>query len=235
MTVIVDMFMVVSVFMIVGMLMITGMLVGVVMNVRVFMLVGMDLVRTMGVFMIVDVNVGMGMGFDRDGTGLRLPFVGWLAFFLPGCSRHGRRSEEGAGGCGAAGERLERNRLLGLVRMLRAHMELELVDHLAAQLALGQHPLNCQLENSLGPALEELPGRLIALPARIARIALVGFVLPLVAREHHLVHVGDNDVVTGVNVGRVGWPVLAHQDRGNLGGEAADDLIGSVDHIPLPR
>ena len=55
-------------------------------------------------------------------------------------------------------------------------MELELVDHLTAQLALGQHPLDRQFENSLGPALEQFPGRLIALAAGVARVPLVRFV-----------------------------------------------------------
>src|SRR5271166_5709033 len=167
--------------------------------------------------------------------GRRLRFDGWLSGFLPGSSRHRGRGEEGAGGCGAAGKRLERDRLLGLVGVIRAHMELELVDHLTAELALGQHPLDCQLKNTLGPSLEQFPGRLVALAGGVPRVALVGFLLPLVAREDHLVHVGDDDVVASVDVGCVSWTVLAHQDRGNLSGEAADDLFGGVDHIPLPR
>ena len=187
-----------------------------------------------GVVMLDD-----GGGLDDGGSdicgGRRLRFDGWLSGFLPGSSRHRGRGEEGAGGCGAAGKRLERNRLLGLVGVIRAHMELELIDHLTAELALGQHPLDCQLKNTLGPSLEQFPGRLVALAGGIPRVALVGFLLPLVAREDHLVHVGDDDVVAGVDVGRVSWTVLAHQDRGNLGGEAADDLFGGVDHIPLPR
>ena len=58
--------------------------------------------------------------------GRRLRFVGWLSGFLPGSSRHRGRGEEGAGGCGAAGKRLERNRLLGLVRVIRPTWSLSL-------------------------------------------------------------------------------------------------------------
>ena len=93
-----------------------------------------------------------------------------------------------------------------------------------ADFVLRHHPLDRELEDPLGLALEQLPGGLVPLPARIARVPLVGLLLPLVAGEDDLVDVGHDDVVAGVDVGGVGRPVLPHQDRRDLSGQPADDL-----------
>ena len=78
------------------------------------------------------------------------------------------RKGKGARGSGTARKRFERDRALGLVRVVAADVKFELIHHVPAELALGHHPLDRQLENSLGPALEQLPRRLVALAAGIA-------------------------------------------------------------------
>ena len=49
-------------------------------------------------------------------------------------------------------------------------MKLELIDHLTAELALGQHPLDCQFKNTLRPSLEQFPGRLVVLAGWVPRV-----------------------------------------------------------------
>ena len=145
------------------------------------------------------------------------------------------RLEQGTGGGGTARKGFERDRALGLVGVIAADVKFELVHHVPAQLALGHHPLDRQLENSLGPALEQLPRRLVALAAGIAGVPLIAFLPPLVAGEDHLVHVGDDHIVASVNVWGISGPMLPHQDGSNLGGQPADDLFRRVEHEPLLR
>ena len=64
-------------------------------------------------------------------------------------------------------------------------------------------------------------------------MAEVGLLLGLVSAELHLVGVDHDYVVAGVEVRGVDGFVLAAEDASDLGGHAAQDLPGSVDHEPL--
>ena len=135
---------------------------------------------------------------------------------------------------GSGGPRgLQRNRCLRLVRVLGADAELHLRQHVPADLVLRHHPLDGQLQDPLGPALEELPGILFLLPAGVPAVALVRLLLPLVPGEDDLLHVRDDDEIAGVDVRSVRRPVLAHQDRRDLRGQSPHDHVGRVDHVPL--
>jgi hypothetical protein len=91
---------------------------------------------------IVSVARAVIVSAGRNWSDRRLRFRGRFSAILPGFAGNRGRREEGAGGCWPAGKRFERDWLLRLVRVLRANMKLELVNHLSAQLALGQHPLD---------------------------------------------------------------------------------------------
>ena len=73
----------------------------------------------------------------------------------------------------------------------------------------------------------------VLLPTHVARMTEVGFLVSLLARQLHLRRVDEHHVVTGVEVRSEDRLVLAAQDASNLGGEAAERLVGRVYHPPL--
>ena len=64
-------------------------------------------------------------------------------------------------------------------------------------------------------------------------VPVVLLLLLLAPRDLHLVGIDDDDVVTHVEVGRVGRLVLAAQDTRYLGGQTAKNPVGGVDYEPL--
>ena len=69
--------------------------------------------------------------------------------------------------------------------------------------------------------------------ARVAGVAVDELLLGLVRGEHDLVGVDHDDVVAGVEVGGEGRLVLAAQDAGHLGGQAAEHQALGVDDVPV--
>ena len=61
----------------------------------------------------------------------------------------------------------------------------------------------------------------------------VVLLLQLLAGEDRLVAVDDDDMVAAVHIGGEGDLVLAAQQHGGFGGNAAEGLARGVDHIPL--
>jgi hypothetical protein len=128
--------------------------------------------------------------------------------------------------------KLELGRLLGLVRMLGASVDLELGDHLESELVLRQHTANGLVQNHLWLALQPRFGGDGAL-ARVACVPGVLFLIPLITGELHLLGVDHDDKVARINVRRVLRAVLAHEDHGNPTRQAAHYLIGGIDNVPL--
>ena len=78
----------------------------------------------------------------------------------------------------------------------------------------------------------EVAERLGLEAAGVPRVAVDDLALGLVGREHDLVGVHDDDVVAGVEMRGEGGLVLAAQDPGDLGGEAAEDHALGIDDVP---
>ena len=117
--------------------------------------------------------------------------------------------------------------LLRRVRVRRARVALELLDHLVAERALGQHALDGLLERAAREARLHLRERRRRDAARVARVAVVELVVGLVAGHAELVDVGHDDEVARVHVRRVDRLVLAAQAERDLAGEAAQHLVGA--------
>ena len=77
-------------------------------------------------------------------------------------------------------------------------------------------------------------GALFAQAAFVAAVIPVELLFFLAAGQLDLRRVDDDDVIAGVDVRRVDRLVLALQQAGRLGRDAAQDLALGVDDVPLP-
>src|SRR5450631_2600482 len=119
--------------------------------------------------------------------------------------------------------------LLRRVRMHGAGVALELFDHRVAERALGQHALDGLVQRPPGKALLHLPEGYRANAARIAAVAMIEFVVDLVARDLDLVDIRYDDEVAGVDVRREDRLVLAAQTMRDRAGEPAEHLVAGID------
>ena len=122
--------------------------------------------------------------------------------------------------------------LLCGVRVIRACVDLEFRQLLAGQAVAGEHPLDRQPDDLLGPAIEHLLKRARAQSARITRVAVVALGLKLVARYRDLLGIDDDDEIACVDVRRVGRLALAAQGVSDLRGEPPERLPGGIDEQP---
>jgi hypothetical protein len=131
--------------------------------------------------------------------------------------------------------------VLSLVGMVCTIVNVEVLDELTTETVFGEHALHNAKEEGVHTGLEVLVegflhenlGSLLTLTAGIACVVKVNFVSHLVAGENHFVGVDDNNVVATSYVGRVAGLVFATKDFSNLGTEAAERLISSVDNYPF--
>jgi len=127
----------------------------------------------------------------------------------------------------------DRLRLLGLVLVIRAAIDFEFLEHLAAQLVLWKHPSDGQLDDSLGPLVHHLGETGNLAPAGMMGVPVVLLLLGLLAGDPHLLGVDDHNIVAHVHVRRVRRLGLAHQNRCDLGGHPPEDRILGVHQQPF--
>src|SRR6185295_4108413 len=123
--------------------------------------------------------------------------------------------------------------LLGGVRMFVAREHMQLLVHLAAERALGEHALHREFNGALGMLLEELAESDGLDTTDGAGVMPVDLVVELVARDFDLSGVQHDDVVAGVNVRGERGLVLALEAHGDLRAQTAQHLVGRVDDIPV--
>src|SRR5437899_1659915 len=118
--------------------------------------------------------------------------------------------------------------------MFGACIDAEILHLAAAKRAARYHALDGLLDDALGEAaLEQLARGALLDAAGVASVPVVDLVGVLLASEHHLVGVDDDDVVAIVDMRSEGGLVLAAQMVGDDSGEAADDETFGVDKHPL--
>src|SRR6185437_13557584 len=127
----------------------------------------------------------------------------------------------------------ERLRGLGGVRVVRAAVDLQLLQLLAAQRGLGKHALDRDLDQPLGTGLEQLADRALGQPAGVTGVP-VAELAELGGRHRDLVGVDDDYEVAGVDVQRELRLVLAAQQLGGGGGQPAQHHVAGVDDMPVP-
>ena len=122
------------------------------------------------------------------------------------------------------------------MRVLGAGIDVQLLDLLAAEHVLGQHPLDRLLDQLLGPgALEDLRRGALLDPAGVAGVPVVDLLGALVAGQRDLLGVDHDDVVAAVEARRVHGLVLAAQPQGDQRGEPPEDQAVGIDQVPAPR
>src|SRR5574340_903385 len=92
----------------------------------------------------------------------------------------------------AAASEVECHRLLCRMRMRRAGVALELLQHRVAERTLGQHALDGLLEHAPRKARLHLAERARRDPARVAAVTVVELVVGLAAGHADLLDVGDD-------------------------------------------
>ena len=117
--------------------------------------------------------------------------------------------------------------------MLRACVDVQVAEDLAAKTVLGEHTLDCSPDEFGRPLLEDLLGRGEALATGIAGVAGVHAVGHLLSAEGHLLSVDHDDVVTAIDVGGEAGLGLATKDKGHAGGETTKCEISRVNDNPL--
>ena len=117
--------------------------------------------------------------------------------------------------------------------MLAAAIDLQAGQGTVGQGVLGQHTLHSQLHGQLGALAHQgavLDFLQTADPAGVTAIVLL---IQLLAGQHGLVSVDDDDEVAAVGVGSELRLVLAPQQGGGGGSGLAQGLVRGVQDIPL--
>src|SRR3990172_13153458 len=113
-----------------------------------------------------------------------------------------------------------------------AGVDLQLPELLGAEPGVGEHALDGAPDALLGAALDELAERLLLVALRVAAVPDVQLRLRLPAAHCDLGRVEDVHVVAGVEMLGVGRLVLARENAGDLGREAAECLARRVHDEP---
>src|SRR5687767_5353543 len=111
--------------------------------------------------------------------------------------------------------RRQRLRLLRLVRVFGARVDLQLAELLHAQSVARQHALDGAANDLFRSPREQVGEGLLAVAARIARVARVRLLLALLAPNVDLRGIEHDDVVAGIDVRGVSGLVLALEHEGN--------------------
>ena len=117
--------------------------------------------------------------------------------------------------------------------VLRATVNLESLEHAAAEFVFRKHPLHGHLDDPFGePFLHSLVGNLFK-GSRVLAVSLVYFLLGLCAGDLDLAGVDYDDEVAGEHMGHVVGLVFAHQQHRHLGCESSEYLVAGVQYLPV--
>jgi hypothetical protein len=126
--------------------------------------------------------------------------------------------------------------LLGFVRMFGAGIDPQIAELHAAKRTTGNHALDRLLNHALGkPAFEDRLCRALLDAADKSGVIVVDLVVALAPGQHDVGRVDDDDVVTAIDMRRIGREVFAAQPHRDQRGEPADHQTLGVDQDPLLR
>ena len=126
------------------------------------------------------------------------------------------------------------DRLLRIVRMRGALVDLEVGHLLAAERTARNHALHGLLDHTLRIlAVQDLALGTALDPARVTGVPVEDVGVALVAGQLHLLGIDHDDMVAAIHVRGVGRLVLATQDVRQDAGEPAENEAVGVDDVPL--
>src|SRR5258708_32042960 len=123
-------------------------------------------------------------------------------------------------------------RLLGLLLVLGAGVDLEPLEHLAAEGVVLEHAADSLPEGFFGPARQLLFEGPTAEASGVPGVALIGLGLALVTGDVDSLGVDHNDEVAGVEVRRVGCLVLALEHLRDVAGQPSQRLPVGIYQVP---
>ena len=117
--------------------------------------------------------------------------------------------------------------------MLRALIEIQVVDELRTKTVLREHSLYCHPDQLCRLLGQNLFRSAETLSSRIASVTDIDPVGHLSSCELHLVCIEDDDIVTAVNVRGEVWLVLATEDKSHPRSKTAKRKVSCVNDDPL--
>ena len=117
--------------------------------------------------------------------------------------------------------------------MLSTCVHLQFAHLGTAEAVLGDHACNSLLHCTLGELLKELFVAEALETTRVVGVAVGALLFQLVAGQHNLVRVDDDDKVTRVDVRCEFHLVLAAQQTSCLLSKATENDVSGVDDVPL--
>ena len=101
--------------------------------------------------------------------------------------------------------------------MNRAFIKLELTKHALTHLALGEHSANGFFHGKRRATLDQAAVGHLFQATDIATVSLIQLLVPLIASQLDTLGIDHDNIVSGIDVGRVDGLMLALQDDCDLG------------------
>src|SRR5262245_41100847 len=118
--------------------------------------------------------------------------------------------------------------------MLRSGVDAQIPELYAGKRSAWQHALDCLLDHALRKlAFEDRFRSTFLDSANVAGVITINLLVPLLAGQHRLGRVDDDDLVSVIDMRRIAWLVLAAQPHRHDRREPAHDKAIGVDHHPL--
>src|SRR5262249_42927549 len=129
---------------------------------------------------------------------------------------------------------IERLWVLRRMRMCRAGVDAQVAELDAAQRPARQHPLDRLLHDPLRKlSLQDRTRRALLDAADVTGVMAIDLSLALLAGEQDFFRVDNDDIVSAVDMRRIGRLVLAAQPHCHNACQPADNQAGGVDNHPL--
>ncbi len=117
--------------------------------------------------------------------------------------------------------------------MLSTCVDLQTLEHLSAELVLGQHSLDGQFDNSFWLSFLHASIRNLFEVSGVLTVTPVDLLFSLKAGNFDQLGVGHNDKIAREHVRHVRGLVFAHQECRHLSCESAENLTTGVYDLPV--
>ena len=119
------------------------------------------------------------------------------------------------------------------MRMFGAGVNVQLEEHIAGELVLGEHSLDRRFDDIFGFACAKIRKLNVFFAADVAAVEHIFLAVFLFAGHADFFRVDYNYVVAAVGIGRVNRLMASAEYVGDFYGQTTQHLVGRIDHIPL--